>query len=386
MLNNFVPMALYIAVELITLIMMLYVGWDLTMYHEETDTPAAARTTAVTDLGLVEYIFSDKTGTLTSNIMEFRRCSVDGHAFGMPLTKASRQLDDSQETPSDSDGAAMFSDSVHPLKHLLADSNQGDESQESLDSSRDERTPTTLSFNAEMFLRVMSICHTVVVEKDLDSVASEKSSEKSSKKSSKKKSSKPAKKKNDGAPANFAYQAESPDEGALVAAASNHFGFQLLRRNSSGVQISCSCPSLLAIESVSEGLKAGTTTAQDLAAQTSSPPGASSKYSRPTVKTVDEERVPSKETWSILAVNKFDSDRKRMSVLVRSPAELGAIPMLLCKGADSSMLAEGVCEGAAMLNSIVDQDSTSGVEVELGADKSQLDSLLGIQAHLGGEI
>ena len=46
--------------------MSFLIGWDLKMYHEETDTPARARTTTLNEeLGQIEYVFSDKTGTLT---------------------------------------------------------------------------------------------------------------------------------------------------------------------------------------------------------------------------------------------------------------------------------------------------------------------------------
>ena len=52
--------------EVIRLALSFIISWDLAMYHEETDTPAKARTTTLNEeLGQIEYIFSDKTGTLT---------------------------------------------------------------------------------------------------------------------------------------------------------------------------------------------------------------------------------------------------------------------------------------------------------------------------------
>jgi len=400
LLSNFVPLALYVSVEITTIMMMMYIGWDLHMYHKESDTPAVARSSIVTDLGLVEYIFSDKTGTLTSNMMEFKRCSVDGHVFGMPVAKAAPQLDSNLKHPNNDESKISYM--VHPLKHLLADSGSA-----FLSSIPDAFAglEDKLSFNAEMFLRVMSICHTVVVEKDhvvplTEQVDDSKlmggksrarldtgDSHDRSGISGKAKKNKKKKKNEDGAPDGCAYQAESPDEGALVSAASKQYGFQLVGRNSSGVQISCPCPSLLEDKDIVKGLKDGSMSAKMLAAKTASPAGASSKYSRTQVNTVDDGVTPRIETWPTLAINKFDSDRKRMSVLVRSPPELGSVPMLLCKGADSSMLIEDVCGGTRMLDSIVDKNGKGPkVKPESEADNSELDSLLGIQAHLGGKF
>ncbi|CAM9311138.1 unnamed protein product, partial [Heterosigma akashiwo] len=59
--NNFIPISMYVTVEIVVFVLLYYVNSDLSMYHAETDTPAKARSSNITDLGQIQYIFSDKT-------------------------------------------------------------------------------------------------------------------------------------------------------------------------------------------------------------------------------------------------------------------------------------------------------------------------------------
>lgn len=82
-LNTMVPISLYVSVEVIRLGQSHFINWDLQMYYAEKDTPAKSRTTTLNEqLGQIHYIFSDKTGTLTQNIMTFKKCCINGTIYG----------------------------------------------------------------------------------------------------------------------------------------------------------------------------------------------------------------------------------------------------------------------------------------------------------------
>uniref|UniRef100_A0A1I8IDU9 Phospholipid-transporting ATPase n=1 Tax=Macrostomum lignano TaxID=282301 RepID=A0A1I8IDU9_9PLAT len=81
-LQAMIPLALYVTVEFVKLGQTVYINSDLDMYDPERDMPAECRALNITeDLGQIEYVFTDKTGTLTENKMEFKRCSVLGHDY-----------------------------------------------------------------------------------------------------------------------------------------------------------------------------------------------------------------------------------------------------------------------------------------------------------------
>uniref|UniRef100_A0A8C5B6P9 Phospholipid-transporting ATPase n=1 Tax=Gadus morhua TaxID=8049 RepID=A0A8C5B6P9_GADMO len=227
-LNTVVPISLYVSVEIIRLGNSFYIDWDRKMYDARSDTPAEARTTTLNEeLGQIKYIFSDKTGTLTQNIMTFNKCTINGKTYG------ERELDEFKLNSWD-----VVDFSFNPL---------ADPKFSFYDHSLVEAVKLGIP-EVQGFFRLLALCHTVMAE--------EKSKDQ------------------------LAYQAQSPDEGALVTAARN-FGFVFRSRTPESITIM---------------------------------------------------EMGKQQRYELLAILDFDNVRKRMSVIVRSPE--GKVS-LYCKGADS---------------------------------------------------
>lgn len=98
--NNFIPISLYVTVEMVNYGQAWLIDNDAAMYDPESDTPAKARTSNLNqDLGQIEYVFSDKTGTLTRNVMEFKQLSVAGRVFGVFVAESDIAGGDDAEGP-----------------------------------------------------------------------------------------------------------------------------------------------------------------------------------------------------------------------------------------------------------------------------------------------
>ncbi|KAL8828144.1 MAG: hypothetical protein Q9170_006727 [Blastenia crenularia] len=175
--SNLVPISLFVTIEIVKYYQAFLINSDLDIYYDRTDTPAICRTSSlVEELGQIEYIFSDKTGTLTCNMMEFRQCSIGGIQYADDVPE------DRRATDSNPVGLYDFS----RLRQNLRDDVGG--------------------LAIDQFLTLLATCHTVIPER------------------------------RDEKPGQIKYQAASPDEGALVEGAVT-LGYRFVARKPRAVTI-----------------------------------------------------------------------------------------------------------------------------------------------------
>nr|XP_025875065.1 phospholipid-transporting ATPase IK [Vulpes vulpes] len=183
LLSVMVPMSMFIMVEFIYLGNSIFINWDVQMYYEPQDKPAKARSTSLNDqLGQVEYVFSDKTGTLTQNIMTFKKCCIGGVIYGPePPPAWPRPQEDPYLWNEFADGKLLYRNS-----RLLRAVRAGEDRL------------------VREFWRLLAICHTVMAQES--------------------------------PPDRLVYQAASPDEEALVTAARN-FGYVFVARTQDSITV-----------------------------------------------------------------------------------------------------------------------------------------------------
>ncbi|XP_032995695.1 probable phospholipid-transporting ATPase VB isoform X1 [Lacerta agilis] len=107
LLQILIPISLYVSIELVKLGQVFLIHNDIDLYNEELDLPIQCRALNITeDLGQIQYIFSDKTGTLTENKMVFRRCTIDGREFSHQ--ENARRLETYKELDSDTEDCVKY--------------------------------------------------------------------------------------------------------------------------------------------------------------------------------------------------------------------------------------------------------------------------------------
>jgi phospholipid-transporting ATPase len=170
--GNMVPIDLYVVFEIATGVQSWLLVNDLEMYDPVTDTPAGSKSTnLISEIGQVSHVFSDKTGTLTQNVMRLVGCSLDGRRFGVKVPDAVTFSSNGNGGlgRADNEETMLGKRNVH-AREIFAD------------LLREINNPKVADF-----LLLLSVCHTVVMDVD-----------------------------EEGKPR---YNAEGPDEEALVKAA-----------------------------------------------------------------------------------------------------------------------------------------------------------------------
>uniref|UniRef100_H3DHF5 Phospholipid-transporting ATPase n=1 Tax=Tetraodon nigroviridis TaxID=99883 RepID=H3DHF5_TETNG len=127
--NFIIPVSMYVTVEMQKFFGSFFIAWDKDFFDPEINEGALVNTSDLNEeLGQVEYVFTDKTGTLTQNNMEFIECCIDGFQYK------------SKEASSELDGFCVTDGPVNKLQQKAGKERE------------------------ELFLRAMCLCHTFQVK------------------------------------------------------------------------------------------------------------------------------------------------------------------------------------------------------------------------------
>lgn len=214
--QNLVPISLYISLEIIRTAQAFFIYSDTSMYYDKIDYPCTPKSWNISDdLGQIEYIFSDKTGTLTQNVMEFKKASINGVPYGEAYTEAQAGMQRRQGINVEEEGARAHKQIAEFRVKMLRDLRKVHDNPYLHD---DELTFVAPDFVSDMvgesgqeqkkanehFMLALALCHTVITERT------------------------------PGDPPRIEFKAQSPDEAALVATARD-CGFTLLGRTTEGL-------------------------------------------------------------------------------------------------------------------------------------------------------
>ena len=204
--NSMIPISLIISLEMVKLAQAYFIGNDEEMYAGHNDRYAKANTSSLNEeLGQIEFIFSDKTGTLTCNKMVFKLCVIGNEIYGdvstfddVPTFKDKRDFgmkDPNTETKRMVGKNFIFEDfRLDDLDDNKLEPNIDLNFKiESSSGSPFSQFPKQIDLVKEFFF-LLACCHDCIMERNEDT-------------------------------GEVSYQGESPDEIALVDAAAN-MGFQ----------------------------------------------------------------------------------------------------------------------------------------------------------------
>lgn len=216
--QNLVPISLYISLEIIRTAQAFFIFSDTYMYYEKIDYPCTPKSWNISDdLGQIEYVFSDKTGTLTQNVMEFKKCTINGHPYGEAYTEALAGMQKRQGINTEEEGTKARAQIAVDRVTMLEQIRKVHDNPYLVD---DELTFVAPQFMADMigdngpvqkaacehFMLALALCHTVITERT------------------------------PGDPPRIEFKAQSPDEAALVATARD-VGFTVMGRSNEGIII-----------------------------------------------------------------------------------------------------------------------------------------------------